>query len=66
MVTSASPRMRLPVLQGTGLPWGSLIVYEIGQRGAMAGPFDLLVGDIAAVEHLPSLGYSHFAYVCVK
>lgn len=66
---AASPRVRLPVLVGAGVAWSSVCAYEVGQRGALAGPFaaDLsLPGGGEALARLPEMGYSHMAYVCVK
>jgi hypothetical protein len=40
-------------------------VYEVGQRGALSGPFDA-EADAGAVAALPAMGYSHLAYVCTK
>jgi hypothetical protein len=42
-----------------------LLVYEVGQQGALDGPLDA-GADAEAVEQLPRMTYSHFAYVCVK
>ncbi|GBF98105.1 hypothetical protein Rsub_10851 [Raphidocelis subcapitata] len=64
MVTSGSPRSRLPLLSAA-VPWASVAVYEIGQRGALTGPFDSQA-DEEAVAALPAMGYSHLAYVCSK
>ena len=65
-VLAAAPRARLPVLASAPrAPWSSVAVYEVGQQGALAGPFDA-EADAAAVAALPGMGYSHFAYVAVK
>ena len=65
MITSAGPRSRLQYLLGGGLlPWQQVQVYEVGQQGAQAGPFN--AGDAAALAALPSFRYSHFVYVCHK
>jgi len=45
--------------------WSSVLVYEVGQQGALVGPMDSVV-DAEQVSTLPKLGYSHFAYVCFK
>ncbi|KAI8465537.1 MAG: hypothetical protein J3K34DRAFT_84741 [Monoraphidium minutum] len=73
MITSASPRARLPVLASGPAPvaWSSVSVYEVGQRGALAGPYEADLSAVAAdggpeVAALPAMGYSHLAYVCVK
>jgi hypothetical protein len=76
MVTSAAPRSRLRYLlpqegeargQGAGqaaFRWRRVLVYEVGQQGAQAGPFD--AGDEAQMAALPGFSYSHFVYVCIK
>ncbi|KAF6262157.1 S-adenosyl-L-methionine-dependent methyltransferase [Scenedesmus sp. NREL 46B-D3] len=40
MITSAAPESRLKYLQSTATPWQQLLVYEVGQQGALAGPYD--------------------------
>jgi hypothetical protein len=58
--------MRLPYLQGkVDYPWSKLLVYEVGQQGALKGP---LCVEAAAdqVQKLPAMAYSHLAYVCYK
>ncbi len=76
-VTSAAPRSRLRYLlagaavEGQGeaaraaaFPWARVRVYEVGQQGAQAGPFD--AGDEAQMAALPRFSYGHFVYVCSK
>ena len=68
-LAAASPRARLPVLTGAGVEWSSVLVYEVGQRGALAGPFEAVAGEPGggeALARLPEMGYSHLAYVSVK
>jgi SAM-dependent methyltransferase len=81
-VTWAKPAARLPVLLGAAA-WASACVYEVGQAGAVAGPFSVNdvgsyssggsssngsggIADGDPLASLPTLAYSHFAYVCVK
>jgi hypothetical protein len=74
MVTSAAPRARLGYLLpqegsqgqrlGRGLPWQRVLVYEVGQQGMQAGPFD--AADARQMAALPSFDYGHFVYVCSK
>ena len=81
MVTSAAPRARLPLLlrnggggggggggdAAGGAPrrWRRVLVYEVGQQGRVVGPVDA-DADPAGAAAMPTLAYSHFAYVCVK
>jgi hypothetical protein len=39
VVFAASPKSRLQYLQTPAMPWQRLVVYEVGQQGAMSGPF---------------------------
>lgn len=64
---SSSPRASLPRLP----VWAGVLVYRLGQQGALAGPAAL--GDagaeaalLAAHEGDSRFQYSHYAYVCVK
>jgi hypothetical protein len=63
---AASPRARLPALRSApAARWSSILVYEVGQQGALAGPFDA-EAQVEAVGRLPAMAYSHMAYVCNK
>jgi SAM-dependent methyltransferase len=67
MVTSAAPPARLALLQAAGGSgrWEELMVYEVGQQGALGGPYCSRT-QAAEVARLPRERYSHFAYVCVR
>lgn len=36
---AAAPKSRLKYLQTPATPWQQLLVYEVGQQGALAGPY---------------------------
>jgi hypothetical protein len=38
-VVVAAPKSRLKYLQTAATPWQQLLVYEVGQQGALAGPY---------------------------
>jgi len=38
-VRAAAPKSRLKYLQTPATPWQQLMVYEVGQQGAMSGPY---------------------------
>lgn len=38
-IHAASPRSRLQYLQQPGTPWCDIRVYEVGQQGAINGPY---------------------------
>jgi hypothetical protein len=85
MITSAAPAARRRLLPTAdngggaaaspsppGLPvWAGVLVYRLGQQGALAGPAALGVAGgegalLAAHETDECFRYSHYAYVCVK
>jgi hypothetical protein len=37
---AAAPKSRLKYLQTPATPWQQLLVYEVGQQGALAGPYN--------------------------
>lgn len=39
LCVAAAPKGRLQYLQQPSTPWTQLLVYEVGQQGAMHGPF---------------------------
>lgn len=79
---AAAPKSRLQYLQTPATPWQRLVVYEVGQQGAMSGPFLCSSSSRSgggagqqqqeqqlALEQalqLPVMGYSHMVYVCNK
>lgn len=75
---AASPRSRLQYLLKPPTPWSSVLVYEVGQQGAMNGPYECSSssnnssggsssGDqLQEAMKLPLMGYSHLVYVCYK
>ena len=67
MVTSAAPPARLALLEAAGGSgrWSELLVYEVGQQGALFGPFSSRA-QADEVASLPRERYSHFAYVCIR
>lgn len=65
--SAAAPASRLPFLRQPCTPWRALLTYEVGQQGALAGPWDCCTPDgEAAARALPCMAYSHLAYVMVK
>ena len=67
MVTHAAPAGRLHYLWPGRVGWSRVHVYEVGQQGAMRGPYDVMADEGRGVDTLPPrLSYSHFVYVCSK
>mmetsp|Transcript_34017 Transcript_34017/g.101200 ORF Transcript_34017/g.101200 Transcript_34017/m.101200 type:complete len:123 (-) Transcript_34017:103-471(-) len=69
MITSHPPYSRYRYIGRPAYGW-AVHVYEVGQRGELQGPYKLTFDpndeQAARALELPSMPYSHFAYVCRK